>query len=359
MFLTIHGQRFLAEEGGADAGAGGGGAAVSAPPAADAGAAESPASDYYDAEPDWSIQANRSWEDDGGAPKEPAKAKDTAGAEAATESGEQTVSGDGTPKVSASTAPAALDPRLYTFGEHLGLSREAVDKLGVEGMRPLVLREQQRYQAQQQPSQQQPKPKDGEQADEFEDIQLGDEFEPELAQAVKKLNERQRQQYEENKALRAQLAQTQQQTQAQLEAQQRAAIAESHQRIDAWFDEQDEEVFGRGRVESLMTSNRQAAGNRLEVVLVAEAINNARQRRGEAPLPEKEVMARAVRTVIGDRIKDQALQEAADLSRQQRDSAPAKPTHREPTPKTPYERAIARVAEFNRKNPVPVGEADY
>ena len=342
MVLTIFGQRFRAPQ---EEGGDGGGAAV-----ADT-ANDAPESEYLTEEPEWS-------RDDfdpkaAAAETEETTDEDTAGAEAATESGEQTVSGDGTPKVSASTAPAALDPRFYDFGQSLGLSRELVDKLGEEGLRPLIDRELARSRAQQ-PAGTQTEPDAAEAAKAaYEEFKLGDEYEEGLQQFTGHVNKHLKTAMEKIAELEGKLTESNKHLETWRAEKEREAQEEANRQFDALFDEREEELYGRGRYASLATANKTAADNRVRVARLVSAIEREHVERGEAPPDLKVLVEQAERALFGDRIKQQTLQEIAEKSKRQRGGTAAKPTHKEPLPKSAEAKAALQIEEFYRERGAP------
>ena len=238
-------------------------------------------------------------------------------------------------------------PDQYATGSRFGFSPDQVDAFGTRDNFDQVLgamqhnAQQQHYQQQQmqqqqyqQQQQQQPGPVGNHQ---FENP---DDFDEGIVGMNNHMNYRMMQMEAMVGALHQQNGVMQQQN----ERLQAEAIGRS---LESTLDGMDEELFGRGPLDSLsgdQAKNRIAVANEF-----ARAGAGYKQQGLEAPsIPE--LAQHAANALFADNFKDKALKEASEQTRDVASQASARPTQQEESPVSGTEAAIRAAAEWHREH---------
>ena len=236
----------------------------------------------------------------------------------------------------------------YTTGSQLGFSPEQVDAFGTPENFDRMLgamqhnAQQQHYQQQQQQQQYQQQQYQQQQPGPVGNFQFQnpDDFDEGIVGMNNHMNYRMMQMESMIGAMHQQSGAMQQQN----ERLQAEAIGRS---LESTLDGMDEELFGRGPLDSLsgdQAKNRIAVANEF-----ARAGTGYMQQGLEAPsIPE--LAKHAANALFADNFKDKALKEASEQTRDVASQASARPTQQEESPGSGTEAAIRAAAEWHREH---------
>ena len=241
----------------------------------------------------------------------------------------------------------------YALGAAMGMSVEEVQSFdspekfdrvigGLVQRAAAARAQQQPAQGQQQPAQGQQQPAQGQQQQ-----PAGDYFfaEPEdYDDGVLQMNEHVNRRFQEQEQ---RLVALQQQNQAMYQQHQMIQAEAAGREMDAIMDTMDENLFGRGRLNSL---SQELAENRIKVANAATRDGQVQIQNGEEVPSFQQLISRAANSLFSDQFTKNALAKASKQSRKVAEQSSAVPTRQEDVSDRGYEAAIRAAATWQREH---------
>lgn len=138
-----------------------------------------------------------------------------------------------------------------------------------------------------------------------------------------------------------------QQNQAMYQQHQMIQAEAAGREMDAIMDSMDENLFGRGRLNSLP---QELAENRIKVANAATRDGQVQIQNGEEVPSFQQLISRAANSLFGEQFTKNALEKASKQSRRVADQSSAVPTRQEDVSDRGYDAAIRAAANWQREH---------